>query len=476
MNARAQALPANDGPDPATLPFNIDAEQALIGALLYDNSRFDAASHVTPAMFAEGLHGRMWEAIAKMVRTDRLAEPIAMLEQFRGDPALEELGGLAYLGELVDRAPSAELAGHYADIVADTALRREIVRLAHDTAQEARTGQGEAVLASLEHRTAELARTGSAAAQAVPVGLTALEMIEAAWEGRYRGVSTGLASLDRVTAGIREDDVWFIGGRTSMGKSVLATVLARAIAQQGRGVIFNSLEMPMREVQARLAAEVAYDQERRYDGAGFENIRYGDILRGRGTPEQHARAVAAARKLADLPLVVNDKGGLSIEDIRTQAQRQFRAWEKAGVPRGAVVIDHIGLVRPHTKRGDSKAAETADVVNELKALAKYLKAPVIALCQVNRNTENRSDHRPTLGDLNWSGAIEQIADLICLLYREAYYLERSANREDQDRAITVENEMELLIHKNRSGPICTVKAFVDIASNAIIDLPEEGRR
>jgi replicative DNA helicase len=169
-------------------------------------------------------------------------------------------------------------------------------------------------------------------------------------------------------------------------------------------------------------------------------------------------------------------GGLTIEDIRSQAQRQMRAWEKAGVQRGAVFIDHIGLVKPHSKRADSKAAETADIVNELKAIAKQLRAPVIALCQVNRNTESRNDKRPTLADLNWSGAIEQIADFICLLYRESYYLDRSADADDQAKAGMVEHEIELLIHKNRSGPICNLKAFVDIACNVIRDLPDQGGR
>jgi replicative DNA helicase len=236
-----------------------------------------------------------------------------------------------------------------------------------------------------------------------------------------------------------------------------------------------SLEMPTKEVQARLIADLAFDPDRAIDDSRGANVRYGDILKGRADPHQRDRARHAARQLASLPLSVTDEGGLTINDIRAQAQRQFRAWDKAGVQRGAVLIDHIGLVKPH-RPSDSKAAETADTVNELKALAKYLKAPIIALCQVNRNTESRNDKRPTLADLNWSGAIEQIADMICLLYRESYYLKRSSNDLEQADGIIKEHDLELLIHKNRSGPICNLEAYVDVACNVVRDKPDPMRR
>jgi replicative DNA helicase len=274
---------------------------------------------------------------------------------------------------------------------------------------------------------------------------------------------TGVDSLDHVTGGIRPEDVWIVGGRTSMGKSVLACSLARGLAQQGLGVLFFSLEMPLREVQARLISDIAYDAEAQYSGG---NVRYGDILKGRGETHIRERARAAACQLASLPIAVNDQGGLTVSEIRAQTLRQFRAWEKVGVKPGACIIDHIGLVIPE-RRTDNKAADTADTVNELKPMAKQTGAPVIALCQVNRQTESRNDKRPTPSDLNWSGAIEQAADLICLLYRESYYLERSPDAEDKDRAFAIKHDLELIIGKNRSGPICTVKAFIDVASNAV---------
>jgi replicative DNA helicase len=454
-----------------------EAEQALIGGALYDaDAATEAFERIRPEHFGEPAHSRIWEAMLKRFRTGSPPDPITVARDLGADTGLAELGGAPYLLQLVDKATLWALPAHMEHVL-DASTRRSLnglCRVIGECAAQASDEPADGLLADLERGAADIARDSSTKPTAVPAGLTALDMIEAAWRGDHRGVPVGLEVLDHVTAGIRQDDVWFIGGRTSMGKSVVALALARGLAEQGRGVMIFSLEMPLREVQARLISDIAYDPERRYD-AYFENVRYGDLLKGRGGPEQKDRARQAARSLAALPIAVSDVGGLTIEDIRSQAQRQIRAWKKAGVDPGAVVIDHIGLVKAHTRRGDSKAAETADVVNELKAIAKQLRCPIIALCQVNRNTESRNDKRPTLADLNWSGAIEQIADFICLLYRDAYYLERSPDPDDQAKAAAVENVIELLIHKNRSGPICNLKAFADVACNVIRDLPGERR-
>ena len=362
-------------------------------------------------------------------------------------------------------------------MIIDAALKRELIRVADETGYAARKESTSALdqLARAERSLADLVRAGDAA-KPLPIGLDALDTIEAARCGEFVGAPIGLETLDRVTGGIREQDVWFIGGRTSIGKSVAGLAVGRRIAEQGRGVKMFSLEMPRREVQARLIADMAYDPEARYDAAyGGGNITYADLLKGRARPEAWEKAREAARRLAELPFVVTDAGGLTIDDIRSQALRQMRAWTKAGVRSGAVLIDHIGLVRP-TRKTDSKAADTADIVNELKDIAKQIGAPIIALVQVNRQTETRNDKHPTLADLNWSGAIEQIADVVCLLYRESYYLERSSVGGDWDRAQACKHDLELLIAKNRSGPICNLKAFVDVACNVVRDLPADDGR
>lgn len=455
-----------------------EAEQAVIGCTLaLEDARDALLERLQPHHFGEPAHGRIWAAIQGERRKGPAFDLVAVHAALASDEGYLKLGGHSFLLDMVDSATAWSVEAN-ADIVLERAARRAVAQLASDVGRAALdTSQGtaEGILADMEREAAAIAKEGVSRPLAIPVGLTALDTMEAAWRGEYVGTSVGLECLDRVTGGIRRDDVWFIGGRTSMGKSVCALSLARGIAEQGRGVMMFSLEMPLREVQARLVSDISYDVRIPYNGEEGGNVRYGDLLKGRGNAQQKERARAAARQLASLPLSVTDVGGLTIDDIRMQAQRQMRAWEKAGVERGAILIDHIGLVKPHRK-SDSKAAETADTVNELKALAKYLGAPVIALCQVNRNTESRNDKRPTLADLNWSGAIEQIADMICLLYRESYYLQRSSDEGDQADAIRKQYELELLIHKNRSGPICTVEAFVDVACNVVRDKDDPMRR
>lgn len=451
-----------------------DSELALIGCAMFEREACaEAFERVRGEHFGEPVFGRLWDFIRQR---DTISDPVLVANAFAADKGFADIGGLDLMATAVDRANLRAVPGHV-EAVLDAAMRRDLDGLAKEVADRAskEPGQGEDILADLEFGAAEIARRQVSKAEATPVGMSSVEMVESAIAGRFQGTPTGLASLDHVTGGIKQDDVWFVAGRTSMGKSVVAVSLARLIAQQNRGVFFFSLEMPLREVQARLIADAAYDRDMAYDGR--ENVRYGDILRGRGSAQQQDRARQTARQIASLPMVVNDRGGLTIEVIRAQALRQVRGWERAGVKPGALIIDHIGLVRAHTKRNDSKAAETADIVNELKALAKAVGAPVIALVQVNRATESRDNKRPTLADLNWSGAIEQIADVAMLLYREAYYLERSSKREDQDRVGMVEHDLELIIAKNRSGPICTKKMFIDVASNAVRDLePETERR
>lgn len=453
-----------------------EAEAAVIGAALFSSNECDEAfERLRAEHFGYGVHQDIWRLILSG-RAKGFVNLVTIDETLGKFGTYQDIGGRSYLADLVDKANIWTLPANI-ELVADRAARRSLRHLAQQIAtRSADTSEGDAdlILADMERGAADIARATTTKPLAVPVGLTALEMVEDARAGKFVGTSIGLQCLDHVTGGIRQDDVWVIGGRSSMGKSVVGLEIASGIAMQGRGVMMFSLEMPTREVQARLIASMAYDRGRMVN-AGDDNLRYGDILKGRGTGPQWDRAREAARRLASLPMAVSDVGGLTIDDIRAQAQRQLRAWDKANVSRGAILIDHIGLVKPSRPRNDSKAAETADIVNELKGLAKQLGAPIITLAQINRGPEARQDKRPTMADLNWSGAIEQIADFICLLYRESYYLERSSDPDDKARALDHAYEIELLIAKNRSGPICPVHAFCDVASNVIRDREEAAR-
>lgn len=454
----------------------VESEMAVIGAAMcYAEDCGEAFDRLREEHFSEPLFGRIYNFIRQR---RSITDPTLVHNAFSAEPALADFGGVGFLADLVEQANLYTLSAHV-EAVLDAATRRELVGVSREIASRAEKspGDGEALLGELERAAADIARSNAAQPLATPVGIGALEMLETAYAGGFAGASVGLGMIDHVTGGIQQDAVWFVGGRTSMGKSVMGLNLARGIAEQGRGVMMFSLEMPKREVQARLIADIAYDRRVVENGPDGGNVRYGDILKGRGTGWQKDRARKAAKMLASLPFPISDKGGLTIEEIRSQSLRQVRAWEKAGIQPGGILIDHIGLVKPHGRRaGDNKAAETADIVNELKGIAKRIRAPIIALVQVNRNTEGRNDKRPTLADLNWSGAIEQIADFICLLYRESYYLERSSDEEDRTEAIRKRYDMELLIAKNRSGPICNLNSFVDVACNAIRDIEPSAER
>lgn len=451
----------------------LESEQAVIGCALAFPERTEATDRLRVEQFSEPVHGLIWGEILAAKAKGLSTDP-ALIAQAIAGPRFAEAGGMGYLVTMMDHAVLWSLEGHI-DVVADRAMRRALKHLTSEAG--ARAGlidvSASDLLAELEQGAAEIGRQD--AASATPIGLDALEYLEAARAGRFKGVSVGLECLDRITGGIQQDAVWIVGGRTSMGKSIFQTVVPQAIAEQGRGVLMFSLEMPRREVQARLIASIAYDVNLvPYQNDGG-NVEFADLLRGQGTREQRERANKAARMLASLPMSVVDRGGLSLDDIIAQSRRQVRAWEKAGIEPGAIIIDHLGLVTSRTKR-DSKAAEVADTVDRLKAAAKLIGAPIIAAAQINRGPEARNDKRPTMGDLNWSGSIEQIADLVCLMYRDAYYLQRSPIEEERDQAFLQKHELELIVPKNRSGPTCTLHAKIDTACNAIWDVPEDHRR
>ncbi|MDO1560404.1 DnaB-like helicase C-terminal domain-containing protein [Brevundimonas sp. 2R-24] len=442
-----------------------ESELSLIGiALAYGEDAAEAFERLRPDHFGEPILGVVWETMADLRRSGGV--DLALVDQrLAGNEAYAAFGGGRFLADLLDRAYLGSLDGHV-EAVADAAMRRAIDQLTQ--AAREREGSSSDVLAYLEAGAADIARRSGSGSVGSPVGLNALETLEAAWDGQFRGLSTGLECLDRITGGIQPDHVWIVGGRTSMGKSVVLPGLARGFAQQGRGVLFFSLEMPLREVQARVTADLAYDRDLVPFNNDGGNVEFADLLRGRGTREQRDRARSAASQMASLPITVNDRGGWTLDDIINMARRQVRAWERAGIKPGAIMIDHIGLVRP-TKARDSKAAEAADTVDRLKDAAKQIGAPIVAAAQVNRGPENRQDKRPTMGDLNWSGSIEQIADLVILLYRDAYYLSKSGNPEDEHLAVSKRNELEMIVPKNRSGPTCTLHAHVEIACSAVRD-------
>jgi replicative DNA helicase len=448
---------------------SLEAEQLLIGSVLFENQRLDDCGEVRPEHFAEPAHGRVWAEVCRLIRGDRLAEPIAVNDALSGDAPYQELGGLHFLVECVDQTnPGAARA--YADAVVSESKRRALLSVGELLREPA--GDPDARLGEAERALAEIARDGGGRVAFRPIGATALDTLALARSGGLKGQPTGLAALDNVTGGIRDAEFWVLAGRASMGKSVVGLSLARGIAQNGRGVIVFSLEMTEREIQARMIADLAYDRTRPLNGA-MNNPKYSDILKGKGDAQVWSDAERAAKRLASLPVVVTDIPGLTVDQIKLQAARQIRAWEKAGVRTGAVVVDHLGLIRPSKDRQGSTAAEVRDISNSLKDAAKELGVPLVALAQVNRQSESQGDRRPSMAQLNWSGSIEQDAHVVGLLYREAYYLERK-DRTDEEDVIWRDKrfELELSLQKNRNGPLCNLRLFCDVASNVVRDLDE----
>lgn len=454
------------------MPCNVEAEQALLGILLYDNGAYERLSDALQARhFYEPFHGRLFGAIEESVRRGQLAEPILLADRFKRDPAFEELGGVRYLANLVDNAPPAANAADYARTIYDLALRRDLIRIggeislvaAQDGALPARDQIEQA-----EQQLYTLAESGATSGGFVPFAQAlhgAVEMAAEAYsrDGGLAGLSTGLADLDQKLGGLHPSDLLIIAGRPSMGKSALATNIAFHVAKNyayelevdgskrvvnGGVVALFSLEMSAEQLAMRLLAEVS--------GVPSDRIRKGEI-----DQSEFARVRDAALEIESAPLHIDDTGGLSIGKLAARSRRLKRT---AGLD--LIVVDYLQLLTgSDMSRGDNRVQEVSQITQGLKALAKELSVPVIALSQLSRQVENREDKRPQLADLRESGSIEQDADCVMFVYRESYYLGRqepdikdqAKHFEWQEKMDQVRGQAEVIIGKQRHGPIGIVK-------------------
>lgn len=463
------SLPAQ--PEIQHIPCNIDAEQALLGAILFDNAAYERLTDRLQARhFFEPFHQRLFAAMEDFIRKGQLAEPIVMQERFRRDPAFEQLGGLRYLADLVNRAPPAANAPDYARLIYDLALRRDLIRIGGDIALEAQTDVEKAAkdqIEAAEQQLYALAESGAASAgfQTFADALTgAVEMAGEAFkrDGGLAGISTGLVDLDQKLGGLHPSDLLILAGRPSMGKTALATNIAFSVARNyqwepqpdgtkktvaGGVVAFFSLEMSAEQLAMRLLADAS--------GVSGDRLRKGEI-----DAAEFGRVRDAALEIQEAPLFIDATGGLSISKLTARARRLKR---QSGLD--LIIVDYLQLVTASEgKKGEGRVQEVSEITMGLKALAKELSVPVIALSQLSRQVESRDDKRPQLSDLRESGSIEQDADAVMFVYREAYYKGRSPPREGTPEHLTWQEEMdeirhvaELIIGKQRHGPIGTVK-------------------
>ena len=476
-------------PHPTHAPANIEAEQALLGAVLFDNAAYERLSDQLQARhFYEPFHQRLFAAMEDYIRKGQLAEPIVLMERFKQDPAFQELGGLRYLANLVDSAPPAANAPDYGRLVYDLALRRDLIRIggemalnAHNDAERNAKDQIELAEQSLY----TLAETGQSSTGFVTFADAlhgAVDMAAEAYsrDGGLSGVSTGLADLDKMIGGLHPSDLVILAGRPSMGKSALAANIAFHVARNyaydvlpdgtkktsaGGVVAFYSLEMSAEQLAMRILAEAS--------GVPSDRLRKGEI-----NATEFGRVRDAALEIQQAPLYFDDTGGLSLAKLTARARRLKR---QTGLD--LIVIDYLQLVTAgEGSKTDNRVQEVSMITQGLKALAKELSVPVIALSQLSRQVENREDKRPQLSDLRESGSIEQDADMVWFVYREAYYLGRAEPREGSPEHLQWQEDMdriqhvaEVIIGKQRHGPIGTVKLHFNSDLTKFGNLAREGR-
>ena len=460
-----------DAPAIAQAPSNIEAEQALLGALLYDNAAFERlGDHLQSQHFFEPFHQRLFTSIEAHIRRGQLAEPILLAEQFTRDPAFEELGGVRYLADLVDRAPPAANAPDYARAVYDLALRRDLIRIGGEISTTAQAGDADLSatdqIEQAEQQLYQLAETGGVSQGFVTFsdalqGALAMAAEAHSRDGGLAGLSTGLIDLDQKVGGLHPSDLVILAARPSMGKTSLACNIAFDVARnyawepqpdgskktvRGGVVAFFSLEMSSEQLAMRLLAEVS--------GVSGDRLRKGEI-----DAMEFGRIRDAALEIQEAPLYIDATGGLSLAKLTARARRLKRM-----VGLDLIMVDYLQLVTTGSGGPDNRVQEVSMITQGLKALAKDLNVPVIALSQLSRQVENREDKKPQLSDLRESGSIEQDADMVMFIYRESYYLSRLEPREGTEEHFKWQEQMdqvkglaESIIGKQRHGPIGTVK-------------------
>lgn len=452
----------------AALPSNIDAEQMVLGCLLYDNGAFERLDDVLSAEhFHEPFHQRLYAAIETCIRKGQLANPVLLMEQFRADEGFAELGGVTYLAALIDAAPPSPNVAEYGRAVHDAYLRRQLLAACDDGAHAALTSSEPAreAIEETEQRLFALAenRKGGGVIAFAEALAGAVNMAAQAYQrdGGLAGISTGLLDLDHKLGGMHGSDLMILAARPSMGKTSLACNIAYDVARryryetqpdgqrktiEGGQVLFFSLEMSAEQLALRLAAAAA--------GVSGDKIRKGDI-----DALEFGRFREAALEINDIPLFIDATGGLLLAKLCARARRQKR---RSGLD--LIIVDYLQLIDAGLTGRDNRVQQVSLITVTLKALAKELGVPILALSQLSRQVENREDKRPQLSDLRESGSIEQDSDMVMFIYREEYYLSRLEPREGTDEHFKWREKMdqaaglaEVIIGKQRHGPIGTVR-------------------
>jgi replicative DNA helicase len=467
--------------DPATEayrqpPNNLEAETALLGAILVNNEAYDkVSSFLQPGHFYEGVHARIFEAAATLIRAGKLASPVTLKTFFDRDETLKDIGGPAYLARLAAAATTIINAEEYGRTIYELAQRRKLIGIGEDIVNQSYDTPVELTSRDLiegaEQSLYEIAETGKYGQGFQPFARALTDAIDMAAnayqrDGGLSGISCGLKDLDEKMGGLQPSDLIILAGRPAMGKSALATNIGYHVARNykadhqpdgsvrvldGGVVALFSLEMSSEQLATRIIAEQS--------GISSERIRRGKI-----TSDEFDRLVEVSRELQSLPLYIDATGGITVAQLAARARRLKR---QRGL--GLLIVDYLQLLSGSSRRAqEGRVQEVSEITVGLKALAKELNVPIIALSQLSRQVENRDDKRPQLADLRESGSIEQDADVVLFIYREEYYLARKEPRPNTQEHFDWQEQMnkftgiaEVIIGKQRHGPTGIVELQFD---------------
>ena len=438
------------------LPNNIEAEQAVIGSILVTNEIFDDINTIISNVnFYDPMHQKIFNAIESMIYKGLLANPITLKNYFEKEK--DEINIPEYLVKITKFSTSARQAIEYSKIIYDMFVRRELIKISDKIIDDAKENDlnvnGQNIIENSEKLLYDLAEKGTFNSSLIKFDdamKQTIEMASAAYknEGGIVGVPTGLRDLDDKLGGLHQSDLIIIAGRPSMGKTSLATNIAFNAAQniqensRKSSVAFFSLEMSSEQLSTRIISEQA-------------RIGSNDIRRGRISDEQFDQFLETSKNISELPLFIDETPAISIAAMSNRARRIKRLH---GLD--LIVVDYIQLMKGSLNNKDGRVQEISQITQGLKAIAKELGVPVLALSQLSRQVEQRDDHKPQLADLRESGSIEQDADVVMFVYREGYYLQRKEPREAtvehaewQAKMNEVAHLAEIIIGKQRHGPI-----------------------
>ncbi len=444
------------------IPKNIESEQTILGSILANNEIFDEITNeLDENYFFDPIHQKIYKIISNLISKGLLANPVTIKNFFNSKEELTEIGGIEYLIKLTKVSTTKNQIKFYSQLLSDLYVRRQLINISEETLEESKNKDleisGINILENTERKLFEIAERGEFQRSFVTFKEALKETIDMA-TAAYKndqgivGVPSGLSDLDDRLGGLHKQDLIIIAGRPSMGKTALATNIAFYAAQNinknnlKTSVAFFSLEMSSEQLSTRILAEQS-------------RIKSNDIRRGKINQEDFERFIEASKNLEMLPLHIDDTPAITISALSNRARRLKR---KEGLD--LIVVDYIQLMKSSGYRNEGRVLEIAEITQGLKALAKELDVPILALSQLSRQVEQREDKKPQLSDLRESGSIEQDADVVMFVFREQYYLEKQEPKpgtaehvEWQEKMSQIHNEAEIIIGKQRHGPTGVIK-------------------